>query len=74
MGINTVGKEETGNFQVRFSMKYLFLSAIFSMPKDIKSFFTKETSYADKRKAALEKRKQLLEDLHIDAVIFLSFI
>ena len=44
------------------------------MPKDIKSFFTKETSYADKRKAALEKRKQLLEDLHIDAVIFLSFI
>ena len=39
------------------------------MPKEIQSFFSKAPSYAEKRKAALEKRKQLLADLKIDTVV-----
>lgn len=38
------------------------------MPKEIKDFFSKTESYADKRKAALERRKKLLDELKISDV------
>ena len=38
------------------------------MPKEIKDFFSKTESYADKRKAALERRKMLLDELKISDV------
>ena len=38
------------------------------MPKEIKDFFSKTESYADKRKVALERRKKLLDELKISDV------
>lgn len=38
------------------------------MPKEIKDFFTKPSSVAEKRKEALEKRQKLLKELKITDV------
>ena len=44
------------------------------MPKEIKEFFSKSSSYADKRKVALEKRKKLLDELKISDVSAFSIL
>ena len=46
-------------------------SLFFQMPKEIKDFFSKPTSYSDIRREALEKRKKLLEELEITSVCFI---
>ena len=51
------------------SAPHPFLSGIVRfMPKEIKAYFSKSSSYADKRKEALEKRKKLLDELRISDV------
>ena len=43
------------------------------MPKEIKDFFVKPSSVAEKRKEALEKRQKLLKELKItDVSVFAS--
>ena len=39
------------------------------MSKDIKEFFVKPSSVAEKRREALEKRKKLLKELKITDVV-----